>query len=109
MTTKRRGKLEIYLDILSICAMGGKKTEIMYKANLSYDLLNKYLHDLEQNEFITTGNTKCLTERGQRLLDLLVKRENTRREIEDLEFRISMLTSHPQGMKEGKIEVSKAN
>ncbi|MEM4223756.1 MAG: winged helix-turn-helix domain-containing protein, partial [Metallosphaera sp.] len=73
-----------------------------------YDLLNKYLNDLEQNGFIvTTGNLRCLTDKGQRLLDLLVKRENVRKEVEDLEFRISMMTSRAGSLKE--IEISKIN
>lgn len=43
---KYRNKLQIIAEILEIVRQGAKKTHIMYKANLSYKLLCKYLDDV---------------------------------------------------------------
>jgi predicted transcriptional regulator len=43
---KNRGRLEIVRDMLSVATERIKKTRIMYQANLSYRLMEKYLSDL---------------------------------------------------------------
>ncbi len=43
MTSKRRDKLCIIAEILEIAKEGTLKTQIMYKANLSFAQLNEYL------------------------------------------------------------------
>ena len=48
--TKRRDKLSIIADILEISRAGALKTQIMYRANLSFTQLNDYL------EFMLTAN-----------------------------------------------------
>jgi predicted transcriptional regulator len=40
---RRRGEVQIIMDILDISLKGVKLTHIMYKANLSYSSLRKYL------------------------------------------------------------------
>ena len=42
--------MEILVDILSLVKEGARKTHIMYRANLSFKLLDKYL-----NEVLTAG------------------------------------------------------
>jgi predicted transcriptional regulator len=42
-TSKRRDKLRIIAEILEIAKNGTLKTQIMYKANLSFAQLNEYL------------------------------------------------------------------
>jgi predicted transcriptional regulator len=42
-TSKRRDKLAIIAEILEIARNGTLKTQIMYKANLSFAQLNEYL------------------------------------------------------------------
>jgi predicted transcriptional regulator len=42
-TTKRRDKLSIIAEILEIAKDGTLKTQIMYKANLSFAQLNDYI------------------------------------------------------------------
>ena len=42
-TSKRRNKLSIIAEILEIAKDGTLKTQIMYKANLSFAQLNEYL------------------------------------------------------------------
>ena len=45
ITRKRqyRSRIQIAADILEIARSGSRKTRIMYQANLSFDLLQKYL------------------------------------------------------------------
>jgi predicted transcriptional regulator len=43
--TKYRSRLQIIAEILEIVRDGAKKTHIMYKANLSYKLLCRYLDE----------------------------------------------------------------
>lgn len=43
MSSKRRDKLYIIAEILEIAREGTLKTQIMYKANLSFTQLNEYL------------------------------------------------------------------
>jgi predicted transcriptional regulator len=44
--TKYRNRLQIVAEILEIAKAGAKKTHIMYRANLSYSLLCRYLKDI---------------------------------------------------------------
>jgi predicted transcriptional regulator len=44
MLSKRRDKLHIVTEILEISKRGALKTEVMYKANLSFTQLNEYLN-----------------------------------------------------------------
>lgn len=49
----RRSKLETCIDIMEIISKGvGKPTRIMYKANLSWNPMQKYLHFLLDQELI---------------------------------------------------------
>jgi predicted transcriptional regulator len=45
-TENNRGKLEIMADVVNLSTSGIKKTHIMYKANLSYDQINRYFREL---------------------------------------------------------------
>jgi predicted transcriptional regulator len=58
-TAKRqyRTRLEITANILEIAKEGSRKTRIMYLGNLSFDLLQKYLKQLEQLGLVSVKNT----------------------------------------------------
>ena len=47
-----RGKIEIMADVVDLCKSGIKKTHIMYKGNLSYEQINRYLQELLKKDFI---------------------------------------------------------
>jgi len=49
-TSKRqyRNRIEITANILELAKQGSRKTRIMYLGNLSFDLVQKYLKQLEQ-------------------------------------------------------------
>ena len=47
-----RGKIQIMADIVDLCKAGIRKTQIMYKGNLSYEQINRYLYELLEKELI---------------------------------------------------------
>ena len=51
-TTNNRGKIEIIADVVNLCTSGIKKTHIMYKGNLSFEQINRYLKELLKMEFV---------------------------------------------------------
>ena len=86
--SKRRDKLSIIAEILEIAKGGTLKTQIMYKANLSFAQLNDYLKFMLKNDLLRKfrANGKDVytaTEKGvdflQRhfeLTELLTEEEN---------------------------------
>ena len=54
----RRSAAEIIHEILTLCAKGGiNKTAIMYKSNLSYDQLRRYLTALCDDDYISKNDS----------------------------------------------------
>ena len=67
-----RDKFDIIADILQITKKNPKKTQIMYQANLSYKVLQKYLSNIIKFAMIHFQETKhcyTLTSKGQTFLD----------------------------------------
>jgi len=66
--SKYRSKLQIIADILLVAGKGAKKTRIMYQANLSYDLLKRYLAEtLEAGLIVVDKDEKLyiITQKGE--------------------------------------------
>jgi predicted transcriptional regulator len=51
-----RDHLAIIADILEVANQGAKKTQIMYQANLSYKVLQKYLLEMSDATLIEYNN-----------------------------------------------------
>jgi len=74
--TKRqyRSTIEIIANILEVAKEGSRKTRIMYLGNLSFDLVQRYLKQLERLGLIevkTTSNDEriyTMTPKGQQFL-----------------------------------------
>ncbi len=74
---KKRNKLEIIRDILqAIRNRNGriKPTHILYKSNLSHQMMEEYLKELKEKDFIVeiknkTGRTYAITEKGNNYLN----------------------------------------
>ena len=47
-----RGRLDIIADILQVVSQNAKKTQIMYQANLSYKVLQRYLKKITAADLI---------------------------------------------------------
>ena len=82
-----RGRLEIIRDILLVVGDdGSKKTHIMYRANLSYNLLKSYLECVSEAglvEFDDAGGWYTITEKGERFLELYKGFEDRSRRVEE--------------------------
>jgi predicted transcriptional regulator len=65
-----RRRFEIMADMLKVAVRGAKKTRIMYSANLSYGLLEKYLVETVRVGFLSfEDNVYRTTEKGLRFLE----------------------------------------
>ncbi len=70
--SKKRNRLEIIYDILkAIQSKNGniKPTHILYKSNLSHDMMDEYLSELKEKNFIIENKTDkgkrySLTQKG---------------------------------------------
>ena len=79
----RRSKFEIVFEILSMCGKGGtNKTAIMYRGNLSYEQLQRYLmllcnHALleknQVNQFQTTAKGMGFLEQAEGVMNFLMQ------------------------------------
>lgn len=70
---KRRDRLHIIADILGIAMNGTLKTQIMYRANLSFAQVNEYLPFLLKRDLVAATNLNGktmyeVTSRGLRFL-----------------------------------------
>jgi len=69
---KKRSRLEIIRDILEVIKSRNgriKPTHILYKSNLSYNMMEEYLEELIKKEFIVVkeeqkNKTYAVTEKG---------------------------------------------
>jgi len=74
---RRRGEVQIFIDILGKSLKGIKVTHLMYKANLSYSTLQRYLSAMSKQELIVKvcnddgSVVYCTTEKGRLVLDRL--------------------------------------
>ena len=72
--SRKRSEIEISADILRVARNGAKKSHIVYKANLNFKLIKKYLNRLEKAGLIIMGSKGegrvfKTTERGAEYLD----------------------------------------
>ncbi|MGI0036634.1 MAG: winged helix-turn-helix domain-containing protein, partial [Nitrososphaera sp.] len=65
-----RGTIDIIADILSLCGSSAGRTNIMYKANLSHQMLKFYLwHTVELGLLEESNDAKfTITEKGKQFL-----------------------------------------
>lgn len=67
-----RDRLDIIAAILNVTSRDAKKTQIMYQANLSYRVLQRYLYEIVEASLVKFEKYKqCyqLTQKGQEYLD----------------------------------------
>lgn len=66
----RRNDIDICADILKVARSGAKKTHLVYKANLNFEIVKKYLSRLSENRLISSENGHYITtEEGMKFLD----------------------------------------
>ena len=82
---KKRSRYEIIHDVLDQCQTGSKKTWVMYRANLSYDLTTNYLNELAKLGLVEPKDgLYYTTEKGKQLLGLLKTWMQKKSELDDI-------------------------
>ena len=74
---RKRNKLEVIRDILKVIKEKNgkiKPTHILYKSNLSYQMMKEYLEELIDKEFVvektlSKGKTYSVTNKGMNYLE----------------------------------------
>ena len=67
---KYRRRFDILADIVRVTGPGARKTKIMYFANLSFVLLNRYLQDALHVGFLRlNGEEYLMTKKGEAYLE----------------------------------------
>ena len=80
-----RSRLDIIADILRVASGNVKKTQIMYQANLSYKVLQRYLAEIVGASLISFENRKkcyMLTAKGREFLDAYQEYSEINRHVE---------------------------
>lgn len=80
-----RRRLDIIADILQVVSQNAKKTQIMYQANLSYKVLQRYLRDVTAAsliDFEAAGQCYVLTSKGRDFLEAYRDYAKTNKSIE---------------------------
>ncbi|BCU69722.1 winged helix-turn-helix domain-containing protein [Stygiolobus caldivivus] len=89
---KKRDVFEIYLDILSACKRsynGISKTRLMYAANLTFEVANKYIPILEEKNLITKrDNLYFITKKGEDVLNTLQLFREKKYELREIVSRL---------------------
>ena len=88
-----RGRMEITADIVRLCLEGTRKTAVMYKCNLSYEQLNRYLKEVQERGLIEKDviNGKGFYKATPKGRDYLAKYDRLQQIIKDDQY---LPTSH---------------
>jgi predicted transcriptional regulator len=99
--SRYRNRVEIIADILKIVGGGARKTQIMYKGNLSYKLLTRYLREVIGAGLVCVGekaNIYQLTEKGKMFLEDFKDYSLSRAEVEEHTTAMNGLKTKLEGM-----------
>jgi predicted transcriptional regulator len=95
-----RCRLDIIADILQVASQNAKKTQIMYQANLSYKVLQRYLRDTIAASLIRYDHEEQLyviTGKGEEFLEAYSDYSKTSKMIEK---RLNDINSKKKNLKE---------
>jgi predicted transcriptional regulator len=88
-----RSKLDIIADILNVASRNPKKTQIMYQANLSFRVLQKYLVEVKDASLVCfEDETQCyaLTPKGREFLENYKQYSKTSRQAEKIMDKVNI-------------------
>ena len=73
MSSKRRSEIEISADILKVAVAGVKKSHIVYRANLNFEVVKRYLKRLNDAGLIDLPSVESrlfrTTRKGREYID----------------------------------------
>ncbi len=84
--------MDIIADILTVASQRPKKTQIMYRANLSFRALQKYIAEVSGASLICFENeTQCyaLTGKGKEFLEAYTQYSRTNRQAEKIMDKVN--------------------
>jgi len=65
----RRNDLDICADLLNVARDGARKTQLVYKANLNFKIIKKYISRLSEYGFLESERGRYFTtDKGNRFL-----------------------------------------
>lgn len=77
---RKRGHLEITRDLLEVARYGSRPTALVYGANLNFNIIKKYLKEMEENGLIhvealdgVRSRLYTTTERGLAFMDSVIR------------------------------------
>jgi len=89
---RKRTRYELLADILANSRGGAGKTALMYRANLSYEVLTKYLSFLLENRFLEVRNGHFYpSRRGLIYLDRFAIYQRSKHRAEVSEYKIQSI------------------
>lgn len=104
---KHRDKLKIIVDILSIVKDGAKKTHIMYKGNLSFTLLHRYLNQVLSSGLVhKVGNNYLITDAGSKFLDLFSDYKLNSEKVDLYSGKVESLKGTLEGILNSNVELN---
>jgi predicted transcriptional regulator len=80
-----RDRLDIIADILNVTGHNAKKTQIMYQANLSYSVLQRYLSEVAAASLVSfesQSQSFVLTSKGREFLQAYKKYNKSSQHVE---------------------------
>ena len=104
---KKRSRYEIVAEILEQCQNGARKTWVMYRANLSYDLTTNYLNNLVKAGLLENRDgLYYITDKGRQLLELLKEWREKRNEFMEINKKVNeMLPEMEEEPAQGQTQV----
>ncbi|QKR00097.1 hypothetical protein GWK48_06660 [Metallosphaera tengchongensis] len=94
VSSKKRNYMDIVREILSLSKDGIRKTNLMIKARLSFDLLKKYLMTLESLKLVEERDRKIWTTgKGMEVLEIMRRLDKIKSEEISLRERLQRLIS----------------
>jgi predicted transcriptional regulator len=100
-TRRNRTRYELLADLLISSKGGAKKTALMYRANLSFELLNKYLSFLVENGFLERKEGYFFpSQRGLTYLHRFARYQHDKHEMIRSEERIQSILPPPSNVGE---------
>jgi len=96
-----RSRLDIIADILRVVSKeGAKKTQIMYQANLSYKLLNKYLAEVAEAGLVRLQREERIYVITSKGIEFLEKYKKYLRHNKRIEKGLNDLQDHRKVLEE---------
>ena len=95
-----RNHLDIIADILNVAYRRAKKTQIMYQANLSYSVLQRYLSEISAASLVSfdgSSQSFALTLKGQEFLQAYKEYAKT---IQHVEKRLNEVAARRKALEQ---------